>query len=162
MKYMILMSCGHEEERELFGSSAERKRKIQYFQRSGLCNACYNAAKESRERENLHGFLNPESFPAFTGSEKQIAWAEGIRKEAIVEVNANIKRLQRMNEKNSEIEKDMYAEDIAAYEEVGRQLSQVFNTITDAAQFIEKRYLIEPDALKALALKEKKKIMRGK
>lgn len=78
MKYTIKMSCGHEEEKELFGSNAERERKIQYFQRSGLCKACYRAAKEAREKENLIGFLNPESFPPFTGTEKQIAWAENM------------------------------------------------------------------------------------
>ena len=147
MKYTVKMSCGHEEEKELFGSSAERERKIQYFQRSGLCKACYKAAQEEREKDNLNGFLNLESFPAFTGSEKQIAWAERIRKEAIVEVNANIKLLQQKNEKIQDIEKDMFAEEIAAYEEVGRQLSQVFNTITDAGKIIDQRGAISQDAL---------------
>ncbi len=155
MKYTVKMSCGHEEEKELFGSSAERERKIQYFQRSGLCKACYKAAQEEREKDNLHGFLNPESFPAFAGSEKQIAWAERIRKEATIYVNAKIKSLHQTCEKNQGV----FADDMAAFEEVGRQLEKVFNAITDAGKLIDRREAISPDALSNLAntIKNKKK-----
>ncbi len=41
MKYTIMMGCGHEDVVELFGKGADRKRKIEYFKKSGLCKECY-------------------------------------------------------------------------------------------------------------------------
>jgi len=35
-KYTVKMSCGHEEMVELLGKNADRQRKIEYFESSGL------------------------------------------------------------------------------------------------------------------------------
>ena len=43
------MSCGHEDEVALFGKSAERDRKIQYFEKFGLCKECYKQQKQEKE-----------------------------------------------------------------------------------------------------------------
>lgn len=48
MKYTIKMSCGHEEEVTLFGKSAERDRKIQYFEKYGLCKECYKQQEQKK------------------------------------------------------------------------------------------------------------------
>ncbi|MCI0696760.1 hypothetical protein L0337_32740 [candidate division KSB1 bacterium] len=49
-KYQINFSCGHDEQRELFGATKERQRKIEYFEQYGDCSACFKKRKES-ERE---------------------------------------------------------------------------------------------------------------
>lgn len=45
MKYMIRFSCGHEEEKELFGKTSERERKIDYFEKYGICTKCWREQK---------------------------------------------------------------------------------------------------------------------
>lgn len=53
-KYDILMSCGHVDEVVLFGKNTERERKIKYFEKSGLCKACYKKMmEEEAEKEGL-------------------------------------------------------------------------------------------------------------
>ena len=54
MKYTITMSCGHEERIELFGSTKERDRKIDYFMSQGLCSECYK--KKMQEEAEKEGF----------------------------------------------------------------------------------------------------------
>lgn len=48
-KYDVKFSCGHEETVELFGATDDRRKKIAYYERSGLCSCCY-AAAESDQR----------------------------------------------------------------------------------------------------------------
>ena len=143
MKYTVKMSCGHEEQIELFGPGTEREKKIQYYQTSGLCKECYRKQVEEREKENIHGFLDIDSFPPLVGSEKQVKWANDIRKEAIINVNVMIKSRKE-------------PEDVAAYEEMGRSLKKVFDVLTDAGQIINKRYSVAPSALKEAAEKIKR------
>lgn len=54
MKYTITMSCGHEERIELFGTTKERDRKIEYFRSEGLCKECYK--KKMQEEAEKEGF----------------------------------------------------------------------------------------------------------
>ena len=46
-KYLIEFSCGHSEEKQLFGPSKERQRKIDYFERSGSCSTCWRESKDA-------------------------------------------------------------------------------------------------------------------
>ena len=46
MKYDVKFSCGHEEVVELFGKTADREKKIDYFQKFGICSCCYKEQKE--------------------------------------------------------------------------------------------------------------------
>ena len=46
MKYMVKFSCGHTEQVELFGKAADRNKKIEYYEKSGVCPACYADQKE--------------------------------------------------------------------------------------------------------------------
>lgn len=41
MKYNVKFSCGHVQEKELFGKSEEREKKLAYFEKYGLCHECY-------------------------------------------------------------------------------------------------------------------------
>lgn len=45
-KYMVNFSCGHTEERELFGKVALRMQKIEWWERKCVCSACYQEQKD--------------------------------------------------------------------------------------------------------------------
>ncbi len=47
--YTITFGCGHAEEKQLFGPEKERTRKIEYFEREGLCSECYKAAMRKKD-----------------------------------------------------------------------------------------------------------------
>lgn len=46
MKITVKCSCGHTEQITVFGSNAERERKIKYLETSGVCSTCYKEQKE--------------------------------------------------------------------------------------------------------------------
>lgn len=48
MKYMVKFSCGHEHEVELCGKYNERERRIKWYEESGICENCKEAAKASK------------------------------------------------------------------------------------------------------------------
>ena len=53
-KYTVRMSCGHEQEVELFGKYSERRKKIDFFENSGLCKECYKEMlRKKQESETL-------------------------------------------------------------------------------------------------------------
>ena len=79
MKVNITYSCGHEGTIEVFGKAEERERKIKYFEECGLCPNCYKAEKKTEEKS----FAETYGLPGLKGSEKQISWANKIRKELI-------------------------------------------------------------------------------
>ena len=45
MKYDVTFSCGHTQTVQLFGKSADRARKIDFFEKRGVCSNCF---KEQR------------------------------------------------------------------------------------------------------------------
>lgn len=49
MKYNVNFSCGHESTVDLVGKTADRERKIAYFEAYGLCPECYKAQKEDEK-----------------------------------------------------------------------------------------------------------------
>lgn len=79
MKVTITYSCGHEGVAEVFGNVAERESKIKYFEQYGVCPNCYKAKKQSEETT----FVNENGLPELEGSEKQISWANKIRRDMI-------------------------------------------------------------------------------
>lgn len=74
-KYDVKFSCGHEGTVELFGKSADRARKIAYFEKHGVCSECYKMQQAAAVAEKTAAWELPE----LTGTPKQIAWAERIR-----------------------------------------------------------------------------------
>lgn len=75
MKCTVACSCGHEFETQLYGTAADREKKIAWYRTSALCPACYKA---QQARERLEGDAKRE-LPALEGSDKQIDWAREIR-----------------------------------------------------------------------------------
>ena len=51
MKYYVNYSCGHNGVVDLFGSYADRKRKMDYFEKYELCPDCYQDKKTQKEQK---------------------------------------------------------------------------------------------------------------
>ena len=85
-KYDVKFSCGHEGTVELFGKSADRERKIAYFEKHGVCSECYKMQQAAAVAEKTAAWELPE----LTGTPKQIAWAERIRAEVFDKYGAHM------------------------------------------------------------------------
>lgn len=73
-KYDVRFSCGHDETISLVGKETERKRRIEWLEKYGICSECYKSfldaqAEECKKKCNDIGLFITE------GSEKQIKWA---------------------------------------------------------------------------------------
>ena len=55
-KYTVRMSCGHEQEVELFGKHSERRKKIDFFENSGLCKECYKKKMQEKQEAEIFSF----------------------------------------------------------------------------------------------------------
>lgn len=87
-KYDIAYSCGHSAEKQLFGPEKDRQSYIAWAARIGECPACLkaDAARRTEAIEMEH------ALPPLAGSEKQIAWARGIRADLIAKVVAAVQK----------------------------------------------------------------------
>lgn len=82
----INYSCGHKGRVQLYGHHTARDSKKSWMER-GVCPDCYRAQKEAERK--MENELSAEKakkagLPELIGSEKQIAWAETIRKNALM------------------------------------------------------------------------------
>lgn len=67
-KYTVTFSCGHEGTVELFGKTAEREKKIDYFEKNGLCHECYK--KKMEEASKAEGLVfNASILPRVASSD---------------------------------------------------------------------------------------------
>lgn len=67
-KYTVTFSCGHEGSVELFGKVAEREKKIEYFEKNGLCRECYK--KKTEEAAKAEGLVfNASILPRVASSD---------------------------------------------------------------------------------------------
>lgn len=84
-KYTATFACGHESEVQLLGKHTERDRKLAYLSKQ-TCDACLSAEKVARDAAAVQANAKPapSGLPTLTGSEKQIAWAMQIRRDALV------------------------------------------------------------------------------
>lgn len=81
-KYQITRACGHTESVQIAGKTSDRDRQVAH-EESRLCYACYQAqkaAERAAESAKAAAEAATSGFLALTGTEKQIAWAETIRK----------------------------------------------------------------------------------
>lgn len=86
-KYKIVLSCGHEEEVQLFGPHKEREKQLAYLQANAKCFSCKNEERENQRRIVLEKALaTADSYPQLQGTEKQITWALQIRQQWIDEI----------------------------------------------------------------------------
>lgn len=52
MKYDVKFACGHTSTVELFGKTADRERKISFYEKNYLCPDCYKDMKEEEKKMN--------------------------------------------------------------------------------------------------------------
>lgn len=93
-KYEITFSCGHTETIQLVGKISERERKIEYFKNHGLCSECLEAERKRQfEEQNRKAAEEAKELglPELTGTEKQVAWANTLRKQWIEKVESEIR-----------------------------------------------------------------------
>ena len=84
-KYQVeCCKCGESFERVLFGPEKDREWKLDQPQTCPTCWAAEQAARRAKINAAAKEF--GKSLPALDGSEKQIAWAESLRKIAIEKV----------------------------------------------------------------------------
>lgn len=85
-KYTVKHTCGHEQEYQLFGKHSERERRLEWLATQD-CPNCRRAAEEKKNAEAIAGspFAEIENT-VLSGSEKQIAWAQNIRKAFLAEL----------------------------------------------------------------------------
>lgn len=77
----INYSCGHVGQVQMYGKHSERGRKVVWMEKNVLCDEC--AAKARDEGNRKAAATNAEAgLPSLTGTEKQVAWAESLRRAA--------------------------------------------------------------------------------
>lgn len=89
-KHTVTHTCGHDETHQLYGPTRDRAYREQRLAERP-CSACQDAEWHRwRSHENAASALLAEvdQLPALTGSEKQIAWAETIRRTALINLVA--------------------------------------------------------------------------
>ena len=87
MKETVTYMCSHEGEVELFGPRRQRDQRIRSIERYELCPDCL--AKKRAEEAAAAAEKNAENgLPSLSGTEKQVAWAEQIRAQAVETMSA--------------------------------------------------------------------------
>lgn len=95
-KHNVTYSCGHQGVENLFGPHRDRERRISYLESSGLCAACYARKKESERAAAsiaAERAASSAGLPALEGTERQVAWAETLRREFCAQVERQALRL---------------------------------------------------------------------
>ncbi len=102
-KYDVKFSCGHEETIVLFGKETERKRKIEWFERNGICSKCYKECLDE-ETNYIKEECNAYGLTITIGTEKQIKAAYKIAAKyfkdhdnAVVKIKNEIAKCQEQN-----------------------------------------------------------------
>lgn len=110
-KYQVTFSCGHIEEMQLFGKVKDRERKIEYWERNGLCSECYR----KQQLEAATKKAGEMGLPELQGTEKQVAWAQKIRFTMIgaIQDTINMERFAKgFNAKIAELGRDGFIAEI--------------------------------------------------
>lgn len=92
-KYTINYACGHSQDVQLYGPGKERERKIEWLER-GDCPECWKA-KQAADRiaQNAEAAAQNAGAVSLVGTEKQIAWAESIRRPVLAEIPKMLERM---------------------------------------------------------------------
>ncbi len=73
-KYDVHFSCGHTETIQLFKKETERKRRIEWLEKYGICSECYRKSLDEQHKEYVKN-CNDIGLFITEGTEKQIRWA---------------------------------------------------------------------------------------
>lgn len=64
-KYEVKFSCGHVETKELFGKTTERYKRIEYWEKFGICSCCW------REQKEIENSIDCEEVEMYYGDYKK-------------------------------------------------------------------------------------------
>lgn len=82
-KYDVTHSCGHTQTHHISGPLRDREGRVERLS-DQLCTECWQAAQQAeRERKSAEAAAANSHLPELRGSDKQIAWAETIRREKL-------------------------------------------------------------------------------
>ena len=82
MKYDVIGSCGHKYTVQLFGKNSNREYWLERLT-GEPCDECKKVAQEqarAKENEEAANWAVENNMPALKGTEKQVAWAETLRR----------------------------------------------------------------------------------
>ena len=135
--YDVTYTCGHTEEIQLFGKQDDRYRRIEWLQKNRMCNSCFQAQKQKEYEEQSRvaaEIAKSQKLPDLEGSEKQIVWAESIRKETLESKNNTILPLEQLPfDKNKEPQKyQLY--------KIAQEARKKLESETSAKWWIDNRY----------------------
>jgi hypothetical protein len=145
-QYWIKHSCGHMEHHQLYGPWSERDRREEWL-KTQPCQEC----KHEAESQAAQDFAREQGLPALTGSPKQIAWAERIRKEQIGKVETEAAKYRGMIVKLQALRELREAETqaIAAFEAAVAAV----RAEASAAWWIDHRHDLGSELIRAKAVK---------
>ena len=83
----VTYKCGHTAYVKLYGSTADRERKIKYIEEYQVCPEC-KARRNAEENRVSAQKAEEAGLPNLVGTEKQVAWATTIRDKAIETINS--------------------------------------------------------------------------
>ncbi len=152
-KYTVTYACGHEDTIQLYGPHKDREWKLAR-EAEKLCSECYRVkVEEERKKQNEEAAkANQEAgLPALVGTEKQIAWAETIRKEIIEAIETKV--FGRMDQEKIKQRPDLY--------ENYRKAFEMLKKHTDASWWIDNRNATDFYSLQALLEKEDQAIKKA-
>jgi hypothetical protein len=128
-KVTVNFSCGHSEVQQFYGKHAERVSRLEWLER-GVCRECFRVEqikKRAGESTAAAEQAKNNGLPPLVGSEKQIAWAETIRKNALI------------SESNTVISRGKYEEEYAklSSEEQKNKAVRIFESMVRARNRLE-------------------------
>lgn len=141
-KYTVTRSCGHEETVALVGKTKDREWRLERVEPYKLCYECYQEdLQRKREEANKEAAeaAKDNNFPALTGTEKQIPWAETIRQRIMADIDALVYTGPKLKGRNELAIQEAY---------------QSIRNKTSAHWWIDRRYLKGEFDLEELLNKE--------
>ena len=128
-KETVNFSCGHSETQQFYGKHADRVSRLEWLER-GVCRECFRVEQIKKRAEESTAAAEQaknNGLPPLVGSDKQIAWAETIRKNALD------------SESNAVISTEKYEEEYAKLtaEEQKNQATKIFESMLSARNRLE-------------------------
>lgn len=145
MQYDGVYTCGHAGTVNIVGPTKDRKWKVDR-EFSGLCPECFKKAKQEKtekERKEAAEKSAKMELPKLEGTEKQVAWANVIRMNAIEEYEKEIERYHRYLEQKKEqgIPHDgyMYRRQELTEDDYRAGFNKALETFVEARYWIDER-----------------------
>ena len=135
-KYTVTHRCGHKQQHAVYGSNRDWELKRLAEQ---VCAACYKEVLQKADEKDV-AWATENGLPALIGTEKQVAWANAIRRGKRAELDKEEKRFNALAAQAAAEHADYIAQIRAAFQIVRKE--------DRAAWWIENRNASAQDMLK--------------